>query len=496
MNLEPGVNPSVIDPDVWEWMRNYRVWEANREIFLYPENWIEPSLRDDKTPFFVDLENQLLQSNITTDTAEQAFLDYLEKLDQVGRLDICGMYSQYEDLPDGVSDILHVFGRTRNTPSIYYYRQRINDSQWTAWEQITLDIQTDHLMPVVYDRRLYLFWATFVEKSDSDQDLGAPMIESRQHWEWRKQHDAWKIRDHKWQELDDIYNALETADQQEGTNFGVGFLAAYNSQPDPQLSYFDPNHEPKEPREPQVNEPTITHWEITLNWSEYWQNAWTPKQTSSAALHSPSVSKNLRQVLSQAWPGWLWLQDDYLLHLVNPMNNFSIFQPNWLQHLGEPTLDTIVDLYLPGIGCHFFRTREDSGGMVLELYRRYHHDFDLPPGKDDLKTFLKSQPLTPATRQEKTKAMEQALSIENFEYVGEFRLDDCRGKVRAISDLKRQNAYDALPMPDDSDNTYQTFREDSSGVSALTFTEDKHKIKVLRHIPSSVDYDCSTNSSA
>jgi SpoVK/Ycf46/Vps4 family AAA+-type ATPase len=29
----------------WKWRKNYRVWDANRRIFLYPENWIEPDLR-------------------------------------------------------------------------------------------------------------------------------------------------------------------------------------------------------------------------------------------------------------------------------------------------------------------------------------------------------------------------------------------------------------------------------------------------------------------
>ena len=29
----------------WEWRKNHRVWDANRKIFLYPENWIEPELR-------------------------------------------------------------------------------------------------------------------------------------------------------------------------------------------------------------------------------------------------------------------------------------------------------------------------------------------------------------------------------------------------------------------------------------------------------------------
>ena len=29
----------------WDWRRNYRVWEANRKVFVYPENWIEPDRR-------------------------------------------------------------------------------------------------------------------------------------------------------------------------------------------------------------------------------------------------------------------------------------------------------------------------------------------------------------------------------------------------------------------------------------------------------------------
>ena len=29
----------------WEWLKKYRIWDANRKIFLYPENWVEPELR-------------------------------------------------------------------------------------------------------------------------------------------------------------------------------------------------------------------------------------------------------------------------------------------------------------------------------------------------------------------------------------------------------------------------------------------------------------------
>ena len=36
----------------WDWRRNYRVWQANRKVFLWPENYLDPDLRDDKTPLF------------------------------------------------------------------------------------------------------------------------------------------------------------------------------------------------------------------------------------------------------------------------------------------------------------------------------------------------------------------------------------------------------------------------------------------------------------
>ena len=51
-NLEPQVSPADIDASQWTWMKRYRVWQANREVFLWPENWLYPELRDNQSPFF------------------------------------------------------------------------------------------------------------------------------------------------------------------------------------------------------------------------------------------------------------------------------------------------------------------------------------------------------------------------------------------------------------------------------------------------------------
>ena len=168
MNLEPPLKFSDQEAREWVWRKNYRVWEANRKVFLYPENWIEPELRDDKSPFFQELEDELSQNEITDETAERAVKKYLYKLDEVANLEIMGMY-QDEDV-----NVLHVFGRTHGTPHIYYYRRWENKDTWTPWEKVDLDIEGDHLIPVIWNRRLHLFWPLFREKTVQVKEMPSP----------------------------------------------------------------------------------------------------------------------------------------------------------------------------------------------------------------------------------------------------------------------------------------------------------------------------------
>jgi hypothetical protein len=179
MNLEPEVRLSEADARQWtQWRKWYRVWEANRKVLFYPENWVRPELRDDKSPFYTDLEGELLQNALTSDIAEDAFLHYLEKLDQVALLDMVGVYRQRDP-----KDILHVIGRTADDPHIHFYR-RLEDKVWSAWEKVDLDIDSDHLIPVVWNRRLYLFWAVFAEKSEMpDTKQRAQDQDPNRYWE-------------------------------------------------------------------------------------------------------------------------------------------------------------------------------------------------------------------------------------------------------------------------------------------------------------------------
>jgi hypothetical protein len=184
MGLEPDVKTTDPKWAQWHWMKNFRVWEANRKIWLYPENWIEPELRDGKTPFFKDLENELMQADLSDAAAERAFRHYLEKLDEVSQLEIVGVYEDDED------KVLHVFGRTFHTPRRYYYRQRDRKVlSWSPWEQIDLDIEGDHLIPVMWNRKLMLIWPIFTEKEIKKgvelPEPGTTMQPGDPYWEIR-----------------------------------------------------------------------------------------------------------------------------------------------------------------------------------------------------------------------------------------------------------------------------------------------------------------------
>jgi Tc toxin complex TcA C-terminal TcB-binding domain/ABC toxin N-terminal region/Neuraminidase-like domain/PA14 domain/Salmonella virulence plasmid 28.1kDa A protein len=216
---EAGVSPGAIDKDRWEWMKNYRVWEANRKVFLYPENWLEPEWRNDRSEFFRDLESFLVQNDITDRSVEQAFRNYLTSLDEVANLAVCAVCR--ENHTDGSLKSLHVFGRTHNAPYRIFCRRWNAYRKWSAWEKVGVDVRCVengddsgvHMVPMVWKNRLFLFWPEFLEKQEQPEGHSSSTMED------------------------------------------------LSGQP---VSTLEP----------------IRHWEVRLAWSERVEGAWTPKQVS------------------------------------------------------------------------------------------------------------------------------------------------------------------------------------------------------------------------
>ncbi|MEM8932944.1 MAG: neuraminidase-like domain-containing protein, partial [Acidobacteriota bacterium] len=158
--------PDLVDRDEWSWRKNYRVWEANRRVFLFPENYLLPELRDNKTPLFEQLEEALASQDVNSETVRDAYAAYLRGFEEVSRLRIAGAHHEKDD--DAKQDVLHLFGVTADDPPIHYYRRVENliygttepgrATEWGVWREIDAKISARTVSPIIHQGRLFLFW--------------------------------------------------------------------------------------------------------------------------------------------------------------------------------------------------------------------------------------------------------------------------------------------------------------------------------------------------
>ncbi|MCM3872392.1 MAG: neuraminidase-like domain-containing protein, partial [Pyrinomonadaceae bacterium] len=320
-------------------------------------------------------------------------------------------------------------------------------------------IEGDHLIPVVYNRRLYLFWPHFEEKPDSNQDLGVPYIESSEHVRWSQEYPKWKAKDEKHQDWVEGYNyqkkaadsleqtkeayrrdeelTIDCSDLEEATELrsvdeGLTVLCDGIKNIRKIIHDFekqepeDPGPKPEEPA--YSTPPAVIHREIKLAWSEYWNGKWSPKQTSSSSVVSRSVK-----------------------------STFKEFTESYKHHVDiVATKDTIVDLYLPREEEHFFKTEieDDSEDLLINVYRRFVHEYKV----------LGTGPAT----------------IKRYEKLGRYRLS-CGTKVKAASDVTDKQ-FKSFSGPDDTTNSFMAF-EHEEGPDRLSVNSDGPPLEVFAKIP-------------
>ncbi|MEQ8474503.1 MAG: neuraminidase-like domain-containing protein [Marinoscillum sp.] len=181
LRLEPGVNDlSNIGSEWWEWMLNYRVWQANREIFVYPENYMIPGLQQNASPDFQKFAQTLQQTNISPSNSnnsylssvnqggqnanvENAYVTYMQDFSQVS--DIQVVDSHYTKVGNEV--VLYLLGRTKTSPYTFYYCYRPEGSPWSSWQKIDLTINAATGNLVYAFNRLFVFWVEVHQNNSS-----------------------------------------------------------------------------------------------------------------------------------------------------------------------------------------------------------------------------------------------------------------------------------------------------------------------------------------
>jgi hypothetical protein len=173
LNLEPQVPPLTINRDRWDWMKAYRVWEAARKVFLWPQQWLRPELRADASDAFQAVQSALGQAEASMEASRDALLGYLDDLVDLSQVTVLGLYEDDRTAP-GKSN-LYLVGRTANPPHRYYWRMCEDvggrGQRWQPWHRVDLDVSGSHVAPFVLGGNLHLAWATF--RKNQEEPPGA-----------------------------------------------------------------------------------------------------------------------------------------------------------------------------------------------------------------------------------------------------------------------------------------------------------------------------------
>jgi hypothetical protein len=179
LGLEPGVQIDPLEfPDSWwSWLSTYRTWEANRKVFLYPENYIDPTLRRGRTPLFVKLADRMLQTDVTKDSVAEAYRTYFDGLTTVAALRPAAAYrATVRDELGRQVQRMWLVGRTAVDPYRYFYRTLDRSvfaadgapgpaatvaeipEHWGPWHEVDLKVPAPTVGAAYAFDRLFLLW--------------------------------------------------------------------------------------------------------------------------------------------------------------------------------------------------------------------------------------------------------------------------------------------------------------------------------------------------
>lgn len=154
--------------------KRYSTWAGVSALVYYPENYIDPTLRIGQTGMMDEMLQTLSQSQLTSDTVEEAFKTYMTRFEEIANLDII---SGYHDSVSDQNGMTYLIGRS--AIGDHYWRSadtsKMSDGKlpanaWTEWKKISAAITpvSNLVRPVIFLSRLYLVWVESKERSPAD----------------------------------------------------------------------------------------------------------------------------------------------------------------------------------------------------------------------------------------------------------------------------------------------------------------------------------------
>lgn len=186
LGLEPGYDVrgmSDVQHTTWrDSLHAYSVWRATQQLRHFPASYLSPTLRRNKTESFQQLENDIYQCRIQTDSVLPAIQRYLTRFEEIASLKTLNGY--IDGNKDNLANSTYYFVGKSNVDNTYFWRSldmsrrclrqataggplckqdAPQPNAWTDWEKIPLpasqNIPDHSVRPVYFNNRLFVVWA-------------------------------------------------------------------------------------------------------------------------------------------------------------------------------------------------------------------------------------------------------------------------------------------------------------------------------------------------
>lgn len=156
--------------------KRYSTWAGVSQLVYYPENYVDPTIRIGQTSMMDEMLQLLGQSQLTSDSVEDAFKTYMTRFEDIANLDVV---SGYHDSLSDKGGFSWLIGRSNIND--YYWRSadiskmvegKLPANSWSEWKKITAAISAinNQVRPVIFQSRLYIVWIESKVVSSTDGD--------------------------------------------------------------------------------------------------------------------------------------------------------------------------------------------------------------------------------------------------------------------------------------------------------------------------------------
>jgi Tc toxin complex TcA C-terminal TcB-binding domain/Neuraminidase-like domain len=172
--------------------KRYARWAGKQKLMYYAADYIDPTLRYNKTELFNTFEQSINNSKLTENSVKKALQSYLISYEKLSKIDtVKQLY---------VEDIKTYFfiGKTRESPCKYYWRSgaKPTDNEknliWSEWKKVNCNINdTDEKLFISLNwdnSRLYINW--LIEKSFKNDD-NKKQVQYYYNQAYKDDNDAW-----------------------------------------------------------------------------------------------------------------------------------------------------------------------------------------------------------------------------------------------------------------------------------------------------------------